>query len=164
MTNSTILGIDSGKIDRIIVVRIKKDVDLLESIKEIAKKEKIKTAFIVSGIGALKRGVFRNLKHFPKNLPVQDSDREFIEIKRPLELLSLAGHICEKEGGEPFIHAHFSASHLDDENKLVALGGHLIKGNITSIKITVVVAVLKNINMRAKHSKESESIELSLPG
>lgn len=163
MLNSSILGIDSGKIDRIVVARIRKDVDLLGGIREIAKKEQIKTGVIVSGIGALKRGVFRNLKHFPENLPVQDTDRKFSEIKIPLELLSLSGHICEKRDGEPFIHAHFSASYLDEENKLVALGGHLIEGNITFIKVTIVVAVLKNINMRVKHSKESESIELSLP-
>ena len=53
MPNSSILGIDSGKIDRIVVARIKKDVDFLGSIKEITKREKIKTAFILSGIRAL---------------------------------------------------------------------------------------------------------------
>jgi len=163
LSNSSVLGVDSGKIDRIVVARIRKDEDLLGSIREIAKKEQIKKGLIVSGIGALKRGVFRNLKHFPEKLPVQDADREFIEIDKPLELLSLSGYICEKEDGESFIHAHFSASHLNEDNRLVALGGHLIEGNITFIKVTIVVAVLKNIDMRIRHSTESETLELLLP-
>ncbi|MFO7883102.1 MAG: DNA-binding protein [Kosmotogaceae bacterium] len=162
MLNSSILGIGSGNIDRFILARIKKNQDLLRSIKEIVISEKIERGIFISAIGALQKGVFRTMKQFPKKLPVQDFDREFIEINKPLELLSLSGFFCEKEG-KPYIHAHFSASYLNEQSKLCTLGGHLIEGNISYIKVTIIIAALKDINMEVKYSKESESLELLLP-
>jgi len=81
-------GIGKGKISRIIVVKIKKGVDLLEAITEVVKKEKIKNGIIISGIGALKKAIFRNLFQYPKDFPVTEKDRIYLEVNQPLEIVS----------------------------------------------------------------------------
>ncbi|HOR42170.1 MAG TPA: DNA-binding protein, partial [Atribacterota bacterium] len=116
MSDSSILGIDSGTINRFVVVRIKKNQDLLAGIEEIVLRENIKKGIFISIVGALQKGVFRNMKQLPIKLPVQDIDRFVYEINKPLELLSISGFIGAKEG-EPYIHAHFSASYVDEASK-----------------------------------------------
>jgi predicted DNA-binding protein with PD1-like motif len=48
-------GIGRGKMDRMIMGKLKMDIDLLEGIQELAKKEGIRTGVILSAIGALKK-------------------------------------------------------------------------------------------------------------
>ena len=125
-----------GKTREILQFRIKENKDLLKAIKNVIVENDIKSAIIISGIGALMKAVCRNLKCFPKEYPVRDNDRIFYEIEKPLELLSLSGWITRKSNGEPEIHAHFSVSTIEDD-KVVSLGGHLTKGTITGIKVVV---------------------------
>nr|HPK87464.1 DUF296 domain-containing protein [Atribacterota bacterium] len=80
MSDSSILGIDSGTINRFVVVRIKKNQDLLAGIEEIVLRENIKKGIFISIVGALQKGVFRNMKQLPIKLPVQDIDRFVYEI------------------------------------------------------------------------------------
>lgn len=82
-------GIDSGRLERIVLARIPIGVDLLEAIYEVVKREKIQKGLILMGIGALKKAVFRNLKIFPQEYPVTPKDRIYFEVQKPLELLSL---------------------------------------------------------------------------
>ena len=82
-------GIDSGRLERIVLARIPIGVDLLEAIYEVVKREKIQKGLILMGIGALKKAVFRNLKVFPQEYPVTPKDRIYFEVQKPLELLSL---------------------------------------------------------------------------
>ena len=63
-------SIGSQKIERLVQFRAKPNADLLIAIEEALELEGISTGVIVSGLGALKKAVFRNLKWFPKNYPV----------------------------------------------------------------------------------------------
>jgi predicted DNA-binding protein with PD1-like motif len=110
-------------------------------------------------VGALQKAVFRNLGQFPREFPVMDKDRLFLEINQPLELVSLTGHISPKENGEPNIHVHFSASTVMGDT-VVTLGGHLVKGSLTSIKVAVAIAVVEEIPMKSRFSSHSKSEEL----
>jgi len=144
---------------RIVVTRIKGGVSLLEGIREVVRREGIEKGIFITGVGALQRAVFRNLKRFPREFPVTDKDRLYLEINQPLELVSLTGHVSPKEDGEPNIHVHFSASTVKGDT-VVTLGGHLTEGTITSIKVAVAIAVVEGIPMKSRFSSRSQSEEL----
>jgi predicted DNA-binding protein with PD1-like motif len=121
-------------------LRARAGTSLFAAIGEAVASEAVRAGVIISGVGALERAVFRNLKHFPEHFPVRPSDRLYLEICRPMELVSLTGWIAPGSGGDTEIHAHFSASMVQDET-VVTLGGHLNHDTICGIK--VVVAILE---------------------
>lgn len=159
MEESQLEGWGSGSIQRIVVARIKGGVSLLEGIRGVVRREGIEKGIFITGVGALQRAVFRNLKRFPREFPVTDKDRLYLEINQPLELVSLTGHVSPKEDGEPNIHVHFSASTVKGDT-VVTLGGHLTEGTITSIKVAVAIAVVEGIPMKSRFSSRSQSEEL----
>jgi predicted DNA-binding protein with PD1-like motif len=141
-------GIGRGRMDRIIMAKLKMDIDLLEGIQELAKKEGVRTGVILSGVGALRKATFRNLKILPPDLKVEKHHRLYLEMEQPMEIVSLTGWMATKEDGDLEVHAHFSASTVM-EDKVVTLGGHLIPGVITSVKVVVVIGVIEETNIRA---------------
>ncbi len=141
-------GIGKGRIGRIVMGKLKIGIDLLQGIEELAKKENIQAGVILSGIGALEKGVFRNTTVVPSDYKVEDKYRLFLDIDKPLELVSLSGWIATTDEGETNIHAHFMTSTVIDD-KVVGLGGHLVPGNITSIKCVVVIGVMEDTNIKA---------------
>jgi predicted DNA-binding protein with PD1-like motif len=141
-------GVGTGKMMRIVMGKIKMDVDLLEGIKELVRKEKVKTGVILSGIGALKKATFRNLKVLPPDFKVQDHHRLYLDLDQPMEIVSLTGWIATLENGEPETHAHFSASTVMGDT-VVTLGGHLTSGTITSVKVVVVIGVIEETHIKA---------------
>ncbi|MDP3039969.1 MAG: DNA-binding protein [Deltaproteobacteria bacterium] len=152
-------GIDSGRLERIVLARIPIGVDLLEAIYEVVKREKIQKGLILMGIGALKKAVFRNLKIFPREYPVMPKDRIYFEIQKPLELLSLSGYIVPRVNGEPHVHAHFSASTVMGD-RIATYGGHLDQGTITFVKAAVAIGVLEGIAMGKKWVEERKTEDL----
>jgi predicted DNA-binding protein with PD1-like motif len=147
-TSQYLEGIGHGRIGRIVVGKFKIGVDLLEGIEELAKTESIRTGAILSGIGALEKGVFRNAKVMPPNYKMEDKYRLFVDVEKPLELVSLSGWIAPLSEGNLNIHAHFLATTVVDD-KIVSLGGHLTKGTITSIKVVVVIGAIEDTNINA---------------
>ena len=159
MEQSLLEGVGSGATQRIVVARIKIGVDLLEGIQEVVQRGGINKGIFITGVGALQKAVFRNLRQFPREFPVVDKDRLFLEVNQPLELVSLTGHISPRENGEPNIHVHFSASTVMGDT-VTTLGGHLVKGTVTSIKVAVAIAVVERIPMKTRFSSHSKSEEL----
>ena len=141
-------GIGRGRIHRIVMGKLRMEIDLLEGIQELVGREGIQTGVILSGIGALKKATFRNLKILPPDLKVEKQHRLYLELEQPMEIVSLTGWIAAKEDGQTEIHAHFSASTVI-EDKVVALGGHLTPGTLTSVKVVVVIGVIEETNITA---------------
>jgi predicted DNA-binding protein with PD1-like motif len=148
-------------INSIAQFRIHQNRDLLVSLYEAVEIAKIESGIIISGIGALTKAVCRNLKWFPKEFPVKDSDRLFYEVNKPLELLSLSGWIARKPDGSPEIHAHFSVSTVA-EDAVVSFGGHLTHGTITGIKVVVAIAILSPGGIKADFDENIKAIDLFL--
>jgi predicted DNA-binding protein with PD1-like motif len=160
MDQSSLLeGIATGQIGRIVMARIPIGVDLLDSIYEVVRREKIQKGLILMGIGALQKAVFRNLRVFPKEYPVSAKDRIYFEVQNPLELLSLTGYVVPRINGEPHVHAHFSASTVTGD-KIETYGGHLDKGTITHIKAAVVIGELEGMAMGKKWVEERKTEDL----
>ncbi len=141
-------GIGKGSIGRIIMGKLKIGVDLLEGIEELTKRENLRTGVILSGIGALEKGVFRNAKVIPPDYKMEDKYRLFVTIEKPLELVSLDGWIATTTHDELHIIAHLLAPTIIDD-KVVSLGGHLTKGTITSIKVVVIIGVIEDTDIKA---------------
>jgi len=152
-------GVGEGKIAKVIVGKLRIGVDLLEGIEELARTENIATGIILSGVGALSKGIFRNVKVIPPNYQMEDKYRIYLDIEKPLELLSLSGWIATTRDGELNVHAHYSASTVIDD-ELVSLGGHLVKGTITSIKIVVAIGVLEESNISAAMDSRISQMDL----
>jgi predicted DNA-binding protein with PD1-like motif len=155
-------GIGRGRMDRVVMAKLGIHHDLLEGIKELAKKEGIQTGVILSGIGALESAIFRNVKIMPPDFKVDDRYRLYLKLQQPLEIVSLTGWIATKENGEIEVHAHFSASTVM-EDKVVTLGGHLIPGVITSIKVVVVIGVIESKEIKAALDPGVNQFEVKLP-
>ena len=146
--SSLLEGAGGGRMNRIVMGKLKMDIDLLEGIKELAKKERIQTGVILSAVGALKKATFRNLKILPPDLKVEQHHRLYIELEQTMEIVSLTGWVATKEDGEIEVHAHLSASTVV-QDQVTTLGGHLTSGVITSIKVVVVIGVIEESNIRA---------------
>jgi predicted DNA-binding protein with PD1-like motif len=153
-------GIGKGRLGRIVMGKLGMEIDLLEGIREMVKKEKIQTGIFLSAVGALKKAVFRNLKILPSNLKVEDRHRLYLELEQPLEIVSLTGWMATKEDGEIEIHAHFSASTVM-EDKIVTLGGHLTPGTMTSVKVVIVIGVIENSNIKAALDSRINQIDVT---
>jgi len=158
----TLEGLASGKIKRIVVSKVKIGVDLLEAIEEIVKIEKIRRGIIIGGVGALQKAVFRNMFEFPKEYPIRPKHRLYLEVKKPMELVSLTGYIVPKDDtNEIYIHPHFSASMVEGKT-VVTMGGHLDKGTITHVRVAVIIGELENIDINASINRILKSHDLKI--
>jgi len=152
-------GIGRGRIDRIVMGKLGMDIDLLEGIQELVKREGVRTGVILSAIGALKKATFRNLKILPPDLKVEKDHRLYLELEQPMEIVSLTGWMATKEDGEIEVHTHFSASTVV-EDKVVTLGGHLTPGTITSVKVVIVLGVIEDSNIKTGLDPRINQIDL----
>lgn len=148
-----------GSANKVVQFRFQENIDLLEAITKTVKSEKIKSAIILSGVGALRTAVCRNLIKFPKEFPVKEEDRIYYKIEKPLELLNLSGWIARQQDGTPEVHAHFSVSTVDN-NKVLGFGGHLCEGTITGIKLVVSLLILDNDNFHSDFDKNTKTHDL----
>jgi len=155
-------GIGRGRMERIVMGKLGMDVDLLEGIQELAKRESVRTGVILSAVGALKKATFRNLKILPQDHKVKDHHRLYLELEQPMEIVSLTGWMAMKEDGQIEVHAHFSASTVM-EDKIVTLGGHLIPGTFTSVKVVIVIGVIEDSNIQAGVDPNINQTDVKLP-
>jgi predicted DNA-binding protein with PD1-like motif len=159
---SLLEGVGRGQMNRIVMGKLGMDIDLLEGIKELAKRGKVQTGIILSAIGALKKATFRNLKILPPDLKIEKRHRLYFDLEQPMEIVSLTGWMATKEDEDLEIHAHLSASTII-QDQIVTLGGHLTPGIITSVKVVVVIGVIEESNIRAGLDPRNNQVDIKLP-
>lgn len=159
MTSIECIG--SAPIQRVLQFRIKPGSDLLQAIAEGVQAEGVQAGVFVSGLGALRKAVFRNLRVFPEKFPVNPEDRLYLEVAAPMELVSLTGWIAPRADGGAEIHAHFAASTVRDDT-VVTLGGHLTEGTVCGIKVVVAILALGADQARAAMDPHSRSLDIFL--
>ncbi|NLL44451.1 MAG: DNA-binding protein [Mollicutes bacterium] len=123
------------KIDNTYIVRIFKDEEITEKIKELCKKENIKLGTI-TGIGAtndVEIGLYDtdNKKYYTNNLVGM------------YEITSLLGNITTKDD-EPYLHIHITVADLNN----YVYGGHLTKCIISATAEIFINVIDGNINRR----------------
>ncbi len=103
----------SSPFERIVVVRIKRGMDLLDGLKKAVAQEEIRNAAILSGVGSLTTYHVHAVSN--TTLPAQNI---YYKGEGPQDLLSVNGFILDGR-----VHAHIVFS---DDKK--GLGGHLEPG------------------------------------
>jgi len=105
-----------------LIVRLKHDADIVQSITELAKNKGIE-AGIITAIGALKRA---KLGYYDQ----RSQEYREIRIDSPHEMASCIGNVSLKDG-EPFIHAHVVLADETGNTK----AGHLLEGIVFAAEV-----------------------------
>jgi len=125
----------STNFERIVVLRIKKDEDLLGGLKAGVLKEGISNAVILSGIGSLTSFHI----HAVSNTTFPSTNAFLKGEKHPCDITSVQGYVVDGR-----IHSHVS---LADADK--AFGGHLEPGsNIFTYAIVTLGVLPKNQDLK----------------
>ena len=117
-----------GKFERVLVLRLKYQTDLLTGLETMVKQQKIHNAVILSGIGSLRSYHFHVISNrsFPsKNIHVEDPEG-------PADLVSMNGYVIDGR-----VHAHVTLANADK-----AFGGHLEPGTTVFTFAIVTLGVL----------------------
>ena len=141
----------SGKINRVVAVRLSPGEDLLEGLAEACKKHNLNNGLILSGIGSLRLARLFN----PMPLPDRKIGYGYgspLELVGPIELLAATGMICQGDKGETLFHIHLSVS---DQNG-GGWGGHLIEGNRVLITADFLLGEIEGLTMGRKYNEEVE--------
>jgi predicted DNA-binding protein with PD1-like motif len=118
----------SGKFDRVVILRFKFGVDLLEGIRKMVSQEKIRNAVILAAAGSVRNYQVHQVSNrtFPsKNTFVKDPTA-------PADLIGMNGYIINGA-----IHAHMTLANPDK-----AFGGHLEPGTNVFTFAIVTIGVL----------------------
>ncbi len=130
-----------GSIGRVLVFTIEPGRDLLLALKKMIEEKGIQSGFMLSAVGSLEKALLRNMKRLPEQLPVTDEDRLYETFEGPLEILSLSGNIsCQDQ--DIVVHGHITVSRVQN-GQVEVLGGHLIEGCITYVKVEVAILEVK---------------------
>lgn len=160
-SSASVSSLGSGGVLEIVQFKVTEGADLLKAIEEGVRMSGISCGVFVSGLGALKRAVFRNLKWWPKEFPVRPEDRLYLTLEQPMELLSLSGWVAPREGSSEIeVHAHFSASTVMNDT-VTTLGGHLTEGTIAGIKVIVAIAKLEMPNACVVPDESTHSSDIA---
>ena len=116
------IGLFEYKPDRELIVRLKHDTDLIESITELARNQRIETGSFTA-IGALRRA---RLAYYDQ----RNHEYREIRIDSPHEMVSCIGNVSLKDG-QPFTHAHVVLSNEKGETK----AGHLLEGVVFAAEV-----------------------------
>ncbi len=117
----------SGRFERVVVVRLRQGMDLLEGLKKAVAQEKIRNAAILSGVGSLTSYHVHAVSN--TTLPAQNV---FYQAEGPQDLLNVNGFVLHGR-----VHAHIVFS---DDKK--GLGGHLEPGTTVFTFAIVTLGVL----------------------
>ncbi|MCF8565034.1 DNA-binding protein [Alicyclobacillus tolerans] len=118
-----------GSLENIYVVRLLPGTDLIQGIEEFAQREGITHGVILSMLGTLKDGAFRNPR-VDTTLPIlreyEGADQiDTFPFERPVEIVGGAGNLFPKEDK---IEAHIHLVVSKDGAQTMA--GHLFRGTI----------------------------------
>lgn len=115
-------GLFEYKPDKELIVRLKHDADLIQSVTELAKNKGIEAGSF-TGIGALKRA---RLSYYDQ----KNHEYREIKIDSPHEMASCVGNVSLKDG-EPFTHVHVVFADETGNTK----AGHLSEGIVFAAEV-----------------------------
>jgi predicted DNA-binding protein with PD1-like motif len=119
-----------GQFDRIVVVRVKFQTDLLPALERMVKEQKIRNAAILSGIGSV-----RNYHYHTVSNTTLPSKNVFIKnTNAPADISGMNGYIIDGR-----VHAHITFADPDK-----SFGGHLEPGTEVFTFAIVTIGVFKD--------------------
>jgi predicted DNA-binding protein with PD1-like motif len=151
------IRMSEGTLGKLVVMRLGPGCDIMKSLGEIAKKKNFQSGVVLSGAGSLSQVTLRNVRLFPDEFPITDRNRIYTPKKEPLEVLSLSGNIAQKDG-EVHIHCHITISSGLEDGR--AYGGHLSEGCLVLSYCEIVIAEIKDLEMKRDIDPETHALEL----
>jgi predicted DNA-binding protein with PD1-like motif len=132
-----------GKVSDILVMRLQRGDEIIESIKQACREYGVKNGVILSMIGSLDGAkYFDPVKNLNAKAGISYADPIF--LASPVELLSAHGEICHNAEGEIFVHIH--AAMADSQGN--SYGGHLAEeGNKVMNTINIFIGVIDEVDM-----------------
>lgn len=118
--------LEEVKANRLFLARLMPGEEVFSRLKEIAVKERVERAAILSAIGSFEDVVFRNLQDHIA-LPIQMEKTIEFSLHGPFEVLSLEGNLFPLQG-QSFLHLHCLLS----DPKGQVTGGHLFSARAFS--------------------------------
>jgi uncharacterized protein len=119
-----------GQFDRVLIVRLKYDTDLLAGLNKMVKREKIRNAVILSAVGSVRGYQVHQVTN--RNFPSRDTFEQ--NPTAPADLISMNGYVIDGR-----IHAHMTLATPDK-----AFGGHLEPGTTVFTFAIVTLGVLND--------------------
>ena len=144
-----------GKLGKIIPILLTPDKDIVINIKDTCRDNGIRAGTILTAVGSLQKATITHhasakAKNHTMSLPKI--------VPGPLQILSLAGIICEQDGGE--LHVHLHASVVDENGKVY--GGHLVEGESPVLRRTeVVIGEIADLEMMERYNEVTGEVEFS---
>lgn len=148
----------SGRMGRVVVMRLGPREDILPAILEIAAEYDIRHAIIIGGAASLTQAHLRNVRRYPDEFPITDEVRVFSELEGPLELLSLSGNISQTQDGQSYIHCHAAIS--VGKPDALAFGGHLLPDTLVYSTAELSMVEVLACEIRRTHDPETAVPEL----
>ena len=145
-----------GKISRVVVLRLKPGMDLLNGIQSACERYQIHNGVIISAIGSLKCVRFCDVEALPEKKCGYGYGR-ILALDETIELTGASGVICSDTEKNINLHVHISMS--DKNGK--GYGGHLVEGTIVLMTADIVVGEITGIEMRREYDSDSEVYLLS---
>jgi predicted DNA-binding protein with PD1-like motif len=138
-----------GKISDIVVMRLERGDEIIESLKQVCREYNIKNATIINMIGSLKGAKYYDPVMNP-NLKCGISYADPILLECPVQFLGASGEIAH-EGDKLIIHVH--ATFADSRGN--AYGGHLSEdGNQALNTINIYIGIIEGVDMGFEMDEE----------
>jgi predicted DNA-binding protein with PD1-like motif len=133
----------SGKLGRLVPVRLRTNTDLTDGIKQVCEEHGIKYGALLVGIGSVRKLTYQVLTPKPET-KVGAGYTEPEVIPGPVEVVGLQGVIFQSEKGEALLHLHGTFS--DKNGKVYA--GHVVAGaNPVLATLDAVIAEVTDAKM-----------------
>jgi len=130
----------TGQFERVQILRFKYDTDLLSGLEATVKKEKIRNAVILSGIGSV-----RNYRyHVVSNRTFPSKDIFVTDPTGSADIAGMNGYVIDGR-----VHAHIT---LADSTR--SFGGHLERGtNVFTFAIVTIGVLNDNVELKRVDDK-----------
>lgn len=124
----------TGHFDRVVVLRLKYQTDLLAGLQKIIKQEKIRNGVILSALGSVRGYQLHQVSS--RTFPIQDTYVK--NPTQPADVVSMNGYVVDGR-----LHPHIT---LATPDKVVA--GHLEPGTQVMTFVVVTIGVMNDADLR----------------
>ena len=145
-----------GKLGRVIVLRLKPGMDLLDGIQAACERYRIHNGVILSAIGSLACVRFCDVEALPEKKCGYGYGR-ILALDETIELTGASGVVCSDADGNINLHVHVC---LSDRNGK-AYGGHLVQGTTVLMTADIVLGEIEGVSMLREYDPEMDVYLLS---
>ena len=140
-----------GALGRVIVLRLKPGMDLLDGIQAACERYRIHNGVILSAIGSLACVRFCDVEALPEKKCGYGYGR-ILALDETIELTGASGVVCSDADGNINLHVHVC---LSDRNGK-AYGGHLVQGTTVLMTADIVLGEIEGVSMLREYDPEMD--------